>query len=81
VLYSDVVALLSAHPSTGKEDGEHPDTRRLDWLDAKRTHYSQPPFRAVTGWEWSVVDEQGNTTLRSAIDAAQSAPNEGRKSQ
>jgi hypothetical protein len=49
---------------------EPTDKEMLDWLDGRRTHYSMPPFRAVTGWEWSVVDESGNTDLRSAIRAA-----------
>lgn len=51
------------------------DIVRLDKLDKMRRHYSRPPMRAVTGWEWSVVSEHSTTepllaaeNVRSAID-------------
>lgn len=51
------------------------DSARLDKLDRMRRHYSRPPMRAVTGWEWSVVSEHSTTepllaaeNVRSAID-------------
>ena len=49
------------------------DAARLDKLNRMRRHYSRPPMRAVTGWEWSVVSEHGDRlfaaeNVRSAID-------------
>jgi hypothetical protein len=45
------------------------DAERLDKLDKLRTDYSRPPFRAVTGWQWRVVDETGAEDVRTAIDS------------
>lgn len=47
----------------------HPDTLRLNRLDTMRRNYSRPPMRAVTGWEWSIVDESGAKDVRAALDA------------
>jgi hypothetical protein len=48
------------------------DAARLDKLDKMRRHYTHTPFRAVTGWEWSVVSEStyggGVDNVREAID-------------
>ena len=46
------------------------DHERVEWLETQRRHYSRPPMRAVTGWQWSVIDEAGHQTAREAIDAA-----------
>jgi hypothetical protein len=67
---------LSAHPDTGKEDGE-----RLDWLERN----FEQVFQRITSDGFFYFDHKEQRperryTLRAAIDAAQSAPNEGRKS-
>jgi hypothetical protein len=44
------------------------DRARLDKLDALKVHYSRPPLRAVTGWQWPLINENGKQTAREAID-------------
>jgi hypothetical protein len=84
---------LTAHPDTGKEDGE--DTRRLDWLEKwhlSLSRHTSPDMGGIrfSGQYFNPAKERGEagpsylriqgSTIRAAIDAAQSAPNEGRKS-
>jgi hypothetical protein len=83
-----IIVKLSAHPDTGKEDGE-----RLDWLQSnpgsvyasvdpdgnRLQHFCAVPEKDQNGRRGYVAP-----TVREAIDqarAAQSAPNEGRGEQ
>jgi hypothetical protein len=88
-LATDLKFALSAHPDTGKEDGE-----RLDWLEENVTvaaryrnqrpasDHDGPSFWSFNWSQWR-NNESNSLSIRDAIDAAraaQSAPNEGRKS-
>jgi hypothetical protein len=85
ILLAAVKPFLSAHPDTGKEDGE-----RLDWLEKNAVRVeAMDHFKEQSLKKWFVftghkTPENMMNTVRAAIDAvraAQSAPNEGRKSQ
>ena len=77
----------SAHPDTGKEDGE-----RLNWMEANVTvaaryrnqrpasDHDGPSFWSFNWSQWH-NNESNSLSIRDAIDAAraaQSAPNKGR---
>jgi hypothetical protein len=70
------IVSLSAHPDTGKEDGEDPDTKRLNWLE-KNKRGGGGPFRL----QWNFRDDHDQSNLRAAIDAARAAQSAPNKSQ